>query len=147
MTATAPGWAAPTTPLPTGALPDPGFNAPAAPASERGHTTIAPGVVSSVAARAALDVPSVLRSEPSGLARVLRNRPAGLPDATAQVDEGRASVQLKVIIAYPAPVWSTAEQIRDRVRQQVQSLTGLTVGEIDLEVALLRPSVTRRRVV
>ena len=72
---------------------------------------------------------------------------AGLPGATAQVDEGVASLQLKVTIAYPAPVWSTSEMIRERVRQQVQRLTGLTVGEIDLEIALVRPTVTRPRVI
>ena len=147
MTATAPGWAAPTSTLSPELLPDPGFDSSAAPAHQRGHTIIAPGVVSSIAARAALEVPSVLRSEPTGLARVLGTGKARLPGATAQVDEGRANLQLKVTIAYPAPVWSTSEQVRERVRQQVQALTGLAVGEIDLEVALLRPTVTRRRVV
>jgi len=101
---------------------------------DRGETKIAPGVVSTIAARAALDVPGVMRSEPSGLARVLRRPEGGLPGASADVEGDHAHIELKVTFTYPVPVWSTADSVRQIVRQRVKSYTGLDVGEIDLEI-------------
>lgn len=119
----------------------------ARPEAERGETNIGPGVVSAVAARAALEVPGVVRSEPSAVARVMRRSGGGLPGASANVEGDQASVELQVTLTYPAPVWSTAEAVRQRVRQQVRAYTGLEVGAVDLQVAaLMQPQPRRSRV-
>ena len=147
MTTTAPGWAEPTTPIEPAPLPDPGLPSPATASGTRGETIIAPSVVSVIAARAALSVDGVMRSEASGLARVFRPGSSKAPDAVAHIDGGRASVRLDVTVAYPAPVWTVSDQIRARIREDIDRFTGLAVGEIDLQVGVVRPVVPRRRVV
>lgn len=144
---TAPDWAEPTVPVDQTGRVDPTTLRPGRPPGERGQTVIGPAVVTTIAARAALRVPGVMRSEPSALAKVFKVNEAGIPGASARIEEGRATVQLKVTMSYPTPVWSTSDEIRRSVRTDVERFTGLSVGEIDLEVSVARRPVISRRVV
>ncbi|MEV8633452.1 Asp23/Gls24 family envelope stress response protein [Streptosporangium sp. NPDC051023] len=99
----------------------------AVPAELRGRTDIPARVVSRIAARAAGEVARV---------REVRERgPLTFGGHThATVDGGLALLELEVSVEYPAPLLRMAEEIRRHVGERVRALTGLTVGQIDIDV-------------
>lgn len=120
--------------------------------ADRGHTRIAERVIEKIAARAATDV-----ERTGGAARqvlgvaVGRAGPAGPARAEAMVDGDVTSVRVALSVRWPAPVREVGRQVRAHVTEQVTTLTGLTVAEVDVDVTeLLSPArveAARRRVV
>ena len=99
-------------------------------------------VVAKVAAHAATELPDV--GGPSrGLARIPGGEMFGggradlhrRPKVTAHVDDGQAYLDLVVSIRWPASVPQVTATLRNHLRQTVQQLTGLQVGEVRIEVA------------
>jgi uncharacterized alkaline shock family protein YloU len=115
---------------PTGTLPEP---ASGALSSSKGETIILPRVVERIAARAASEVDGVTAAQ-SGVGRIL-SRPRGSePQASADIQAHRATVELSLAVRYPDPVRQVAEQVRERVVARVHELTGLGVGELNITV-------------
>ncbi|GHH70533.1 hypothetical protein GCM10017673_22570 [Streptosporangium violaceochromogenes] len=106
---------------------------PAVPAERRGRTEIPDQVVTRIAAHAAREVPRV---------REVRERgPLAFGGHTrAVVDGGLAMLELEVSVDYPAPLLHVAEEIRRHVGDRVHTLTGLTVGHIDIDVTGVVPA-------
>ncbi|MER7134564.1 Asp23/Gls24 family envelope stress response protein [Streptosporangium saharense] len=111
----------------------PAASRPAVPAELRGRTEIPERVVTRIAACAAREVERV---------REVRERgPLAFGKHThATVDGGLALLELEVSVDYPAPLLETAEEIRRHVGERVHTLTGLSVGQIDLDVTGVVPS-------
>ena len=105
---------------------------------QRGRTTIADRVVARVAARAVAEV-----EQTGGAARQLmgitlgRQTGEGTARVSARSDGHLAMIQLRLSLAYPAPVRTVTREVRRHVIEQVTGLTGFEVRHVDIEVARL----------
>ncbi len=105
---------------------------------QRGRTTIADRVVAQVAARAVTEV-----AQTGGAARQLigftlgRQTGQGPARVSARVDGNLAMIEMRLTLAYPAPVRSLTREVRRHVMERVASLTGIEVRHVDIEVARL----------
>ncbi|MGI5120605.1 Asp23/Gls24 family envelope stress response protein [Marinactinospora thermotolerans] len=99
---------------------------------QRGSTTIPERVVAKIAARAAAEVGGTRRVG-GGVTALLgsSSRPA---KASARINGTTVSLRLGIAVRYPAPVRSTAREVREHVRERVEQTTGLTVRHIDIEI-------------
>ena len=103
----------------------PGVTAPPSPLTvpgQRGRTTIADRVVAKIATRAVAEVGQAGESP----ARV-----------TARVNGNLAMIEMRLSLAYPAPVRSLTREVRRHVMERVATLTGIEVRHVDIEVACL----------
>jgi len=107
---------------------------------QRGRTTIADRVVTRVAARAVAEV-----EQTGGAARQLmgltigRQRGEGSARVSARTDGHLAMIQMRLSLAYPAPVRSLTREVRRHVMERVTGLTGFEVRHVDIEVVSLLP--------
>ena len=124
VAATLPDVTAPPTPL----------NVP----GQRGWTTIADRVVAKVAAQAVTEV-----EQTGGAAMQLigftigPETGKGTARVSARIDGHLAMIEMRLTLAYPAPVRSLTREVRRHVMERVTSLTGLEVRHVDIEVARL----------
>lgn len=107
-------------------------------AAERGRTRIADRVVEKIAARAVAEVDNA-----TGVARQalgVRLGSAG-PDRAARVDAevdgGVVTVRTSMAVRWSASVRTVTRQVRAHVTDRVQSLTGLRVEQVDIDVTSL----------
>ena len=115
-----------------------------------GTITIANGVVSKIAARAAAENPDagaaavrVLgRAVPAGHLGLRGTDLAGLPKASVDVDGSKAFLTLEISVRWPASVPAVTDQVRSYLRSRVTELTGLTVEEVHIVVADLVTDIT-----
>ena len=111
---------------------------------QRGRTTIADRVVTRVAARAVAEV-----EQTGGAARQLigitigPQTGEGTARVSARTDGHLAMIQLRVSLAYPAPVRAVTREVRRHVIERVTGLTGLEVRHVDIEVARLLSGTNR----
>ena len=105
---------------------------------QRGRTTIADRVVTRVAARAVAEV-----EQTGGAARQLmgvtigRQTGKGTAPVSARIDGHLAMIQLRLSLAYPAPVSALTREVRRHVIERVAGLTGFEVRHVDIEVVSL----------
>lgn len=97
------------------------------PPERRGHTSVSDRAATKIACRVAREVPEV-REVSQG------NRPWA-SGSSAQVHGDRVTVDLRVTVAYPAPLRTVARTIRRHVAARVGELTGLAVTRVDLTLA------------
>jgi uncharacterized alkaline shock family protein YloU len=98
---------------------------------DRGRLEVDPAVVRKVARRAADHAPATLRT------------PRG---TTVRVSGHGADVNLSVELAlrYPVAVREAVAEVRDRVRGDVERITGYRVRGVDVTVAALLPESRSR---
>jgi uncharacterized alkaline shock family protein YloU len=105
---------------------------------QRGRTAIADRVVARIATRAVAEV-----GQTGGAARQLigltvgRQTGEGPARVSARVDGNLAMIEMRLSLAYPAPVRSLTREVRRHVRERVTTLTGIEVRHVDIEVAAL----------
>ncbi|PSK92262.1 putative alkaline shock family protein YloU [Murinocardiopsis flavida] len=106
--------------------------------SGRGRTVVPERVVARIAARAVSEVEGT---------RGLSGRLGGLvvggrvpARAHARVSGSRIALRLVIALHYPAPLRSTAREVREHVRRRVEHCTGMTVQHIDIEIGELVPA-------
>jgi len=105
---------------------------------QRGRTTIGDRVVTRVAARAVAEV-----EQTGGAARQLmgftigRQTGEGTAPVSARIDGHLAMIQLRLSLAYPAPVRTLTREVRRHVIERVTGLTGFEVRHVDIEVVSL----------
>ncbi|WP_436773727.1 Asp23/Gls24 family envelope stress response protein [Yinghuangia sp. YIM S09857] len=110
---------------------------PPAPPAERGSLRIGERVVEKIAARAAREATGVAAPETK-----LRD-----PKAGVKLRNDHATVRLDLDVPYPGQVKEMAGTVRQRVRSDVERLTGMPVVRIDVVVArMTRIGKGRRRV-
>ncbi|WP_020496512.1 Asp23/Gls24 family envelope stress response protein [Sciscionella marina] len=101
----------------------------AAPAADRGKTTIADRVVERIATRALAGMDGI-----------------GTATATANIEGNTATVRLRVSVRYPEPVSEVTGRARELVRERIGELTGLGVPRVDITVTALETANDTRRV-
>ena len=124
--------------------------APLAGCTELGRISIADGVVTKIAARAAAENPDagaatarVLgRAVPGAIPGVRGTDLDSLPKTTVDVDGSKAYVSLEIAVRWPAPVAEVTEQVRRHVRERIRELAGLEVEEVHIIVADLATDIT-----
>jgi uncharacterized alkaline shock family protein YloU len=118
--------------------------------SELGRISIADGVVTKIAARAAAENPDagaatarVLgRAVPGALPGVRSTDLDALPKTTVDVDGSKAYVSLEIAVRWPAPVAEVTGRVRHHVRERIRELAGLEVEEVHIVVADLATNIT-----
>ena len=118
--------------------------------NELGTISIADGVVSKIAARAAAENPDAGAAAARMLGRAVPG--AGymgvrgtdleaLPKTSVEVDGSKAFVNLEISVRWPASVPEITGQVRRHVRDRVRELTGLDVDEVHIVVADLATDI------
>ncbi len=111
--------------------------------TELGTIRVSDEAVAKIAALAAAEVPDAGASATRVLGRAVPGgghlgiRSAdldGFPKATADVDGSVAYVSIELSVRWPASVPHVTSRVRERVRDQVQQLTGLTIPEVRIAV-------------
>lgn len=102
---------------------------------ERGTTIIRDGVLTKIAAEAASEVEGA-RGRSSRLGGWF-----GEGDRSIQAQVRRSgrivTLHLEIALDYPRPIRRTAGEVRARVRDQVEGLTGLAVRHVDIDIVEL----------
>ncbi len=124
--------------------------------TEFGRVDIDDDVVARIAAEAAAEVPDAGSAASGMLGRTLAQTPtpgvrhstlAEPPKVDAEVDGTLVRLDLVLSVRWGASVPAVVTRVRERVGARVAELTGLTVTDIDVEVAELispeRPPRTR----
>jgi len=115
------------------------------PSAERGVTEISETVVERIAVRSASDVDGVHAVPVSAIRRLFR--PGAEHAAEAAIGLNAVSVEIQVSVEYPRSIPTVTEAVRHRVREQIQQLTGMSVGVVAITVAALpSPGAPRARV-
>ncbi|WP_328325311.1 MULTISPECIES: Asp23/Gls24 family envelope stress response protein [unclassified Streptomyces] len=99
--------------------------------AERGSTRIADRVVSKIAAQAAREA---IGTVPDG---------GTAPHATVTVQDSRARVRVSLDLGYPSDIGAQCGAVRRRVAQRVESLAGMEVPEVAVQVERLHSEQTR----
>ncbi|MDL4821961.1 Asp23/Gls24 family envelope stress response protein [Actinomadura opuntiae] len=101
----------------------------------RGRTTISDRAVARIVAKAARETAGAGGLGRSVLGVGVPGRRAARTDVRVNGEVVTAKVALSV--AYPMPVRDVARQVRESVRDRVEAMTGLTVRQVDVDVAEL----------
>jgi len=109
--------------------------------AERGRTTIANGVVAKIAGLAAREVEGVhdlvstsLGQTVAGIARAVTRTGGQDHGVSVEVGQREAAVDLRLIAEYGVNIPSVADEVRRNVTHRVESMTGLTVKEVNISV-------------
>lgn len=104
----------------------------------RGRTQIAARVPERITSRmiAEADAAGGLARRILGV-RVGRDGQAAPPRVQARIDGNLVTLRVAVSVAYPAPVRQVVGQLREQVMARVSELTGLRVGQVDVDVVTL----------
>ena len=124
-----------------GALPELGDPA------ERGSLTVADRVVQRVAGHAVtlVDGASAAPRRVLGVA-VGEAREGKEASVDARVDGHTATISTSVTIGWPASVREVAGRLRQRLRDDVEHITGVRVAHVDIDVvSMSAPAVQRKR--
>lgn len=143
MTATVPG--APPSPPPADDTPTQQLHLGAgAPPDQRGRVDVADQVVEKIAA-GALDEVDGVGGTTGAVGRMFgRDDTGGRPRVEATVSGSAVRLDVRLSVAYPAPVAETCDRARERVVRTVGELTGLDVARVDITVtALTTPERSR----
>ncbi|MGL5859268.1 MAG: Asp23/Gls24 family envelope stress response protein [Angustibacter sp.] len=105
-------------------------------AEARGVLTVADRAIGRVATAVASEVLGVVRVDPATSSvmgsRLSRALGRGYPRAQVTQAGHRAQVSLAVAVAWPHPLSATAVDVRDRVRERLQTLLDLEVDMVDV---------------
>lgn len=108
--------------------------------TDRGTTTIADQVVAKVAGLAMQEIAGV-HAVGGGFSRALgaaREALGGSKDVSqgvsVEVGKKQAAIDLTLIVEYPHPIHKVADEVREVVLKNVESLVGLEVVEVNIDV-------------
>lgn len=108
------------------------------PPESRGRTELAERVPERIARQLIAEA-----GEAGGVTRRVLGVPIGRggtaapPRVQARIDGNLVILRMTVSVAYPAPVRQVVGQLRERVIARVGELTGLRVGQVDVDVTTL----------
>lgn len=119
---------------------DGGRELEAQPAGSRGVTTIRDSVVAKIASIAAREVRGVAdlggtaESAIGGVMDRLRGDEHSTAGVGVEVGERQAAVDIAMRVEYPARIQEVARSVRENVIDQVETMTGLDVVEVNVGV-------------
>ncbi|MBV9578675.1 MAG: Asp23/Gls24 family envelope stress response protein [Chloroflexi bacterium] len=106
-----------------------------------GKTTIADVVVSKIAGIAAREVPGVhelvgqgVGAAVSGIAQRVGRADARSAGVTVEVGEREAAVDFRLTVEYGISIPNLAVEVRSNVMDRLQTMTGLRVKEVNIDV-------------
>jgi uncharacterized alkaline shock family protein YloU len=108
--------------------------------SELGRVTIAPEAIAQIVGRTASECYGVvgmsLRAPGPPRDRVTRLLPKGKPlrGIVVRNEDGAVALELYVVVAYGLNLAEVAGTIRSQVAYEVERLTGLRVGSVDVHI-------------
>lgn len=108
-----------------------------APSRTRGALVVAEKVVEKIAGQAASEVLAVSGRSGGFLGIGSEADASARPRVDATLSGTSADLSLAVGIAYPGSIRRAAEELRDHVTRRVESLTGIDVGRVDIDVTSL----------
>lgn len=112
------------------------------PAAESGSTWIADQIVAKIAAAAAREVDGVEDLRGGSIRRGwVRASDRGRGGAAGvRIEDGRASIDLRLVVRDGAAIPAVVDAVRARVTERVQHGTGLTVTKVDIGVVDVVPA-------
>lgn len=112
------------------------------PAAESGSTWIADQIVAKIAAAAAREVDGVEDLRGGGMRRGwVRASDRGRGGAAGiRIEDGRASIDLRLVVRDGAAIPAVVDAVRARVTERVEHGTGLTVTKVDIGVVDVVPA-------
>jgi uncharacterized alkaline shock family protein YloU len=108
---------------------------------DRGKTIIANGVVAKIAGLAAREVDGVhdlvshnIGQTVAGLARAVARQASQDMGVNVEVGQREAAVDIRMITEYGVNIPSVADAVRRNVTHRVESMTGLTIKEVNVVI-------------
>jgi uncharacterized alkaline shock family protein YloU len=100
----------------------------------RGSTTIAPGVLVTIARLAALAVPGVtsLARIPGGVNRIFRR--GSSEGIRIQVDDNAVSVDLHLVLSHQSNVREVSRTVQAEVARAIEEMVGMEIRRIDVHI-------------
>ena len=107
--------------------------------NQNGSVSFATDVVATIAGLAATEVEGVASMvSGSGMLDILGRRGQSTRNLTrgvkVEVQDGQVSVQVSIIIDYGIPVPEVAANIQENVKKAIETMSGLTVANVDVHV-------------
>lgn len=110
--------------------------------SEHGKTMISDAVVAKIAGIAAREIKGVFDLIPSGVRPSLVNFAQRVSGADrrgkgvgVEVGQKEAAIDLTMIVHYGVNIPDVTTAVRENIRDRIYSMTGLTVREVNIDVA------------
>lgn len=118
------------------------------PPEERGRLTVEDRVVEKVAGYAVMCVAHAAAAPRRVLGvNIGEARPDDAASVQAQVADDIANVHATIAVRWPKSVQGVADEVRDRIRSDVTTITGVRVDHVDVEVvSMTLPDSAERRV-
>jgi uncharacterized alkaline shock family protein YloU len=108
---------------------------------EPGRLEVSDRVVEKIAGHAVTLVPDAAAAPRRVLGvRIGQAGPEDAANVSADVHDGIASVQATIAVRWPNSVKQVAAEVRERIRGEVTSLTGVEVDHVDVEVVSMTVS-------
>ena len=102
---------------------------------EQGTIRISEDVVAAIAAQAASETDGITLMTVAGSAVTdLIGKKQGKKGIKITFEENRVHVDVYLLMAYGKPIPAAAQKVQDRVIAALQSMTGLTVGNVNVHV-------------
>lgn len=111
-------------------------------AGQRGSLHLADRVVEKIARAAALEVSGVAPAR-AGTSRLGALLGRGYPDADVDVAGLRGRVRIALATLWPHPAAQVAADVREHVTHQLQTLAGLQIDSVAVDVQAVVPSSQR----
>jgi len=119
---------------------NPGVEAAHSLSAPLGRITIAPDVVAQIAGHAALESYGVVGMSARGRVGRLLSRDRPGQGVVVGHGEGGATLDLYVVCEYGLNLAEVASGLRNRVRYDVERLTGLAVGSVEVHIQDVKTS-------
>lgn len=101
-----------------------------------GEIEISKDVITTIAAVAAHEVEGLIeQSSKSGISSVFK-RGSGKTVET-ELEDGQVKINVNIAVKYGYPVHETAKEVQDKVKEEVEEMTGLEVNTVNVDVAAL----------
>ncbi len=132
------------------ATPDPTTSADALPRpalTGRGHLVISQHVMERLVSQVASEITQA--GGTSGGLLGIGSHPdlSARPAAKVELSGQKAAISLDIVLGYPTPLASTTDRVREHVVTKVQSLTGVEVTRVDIDVTGLHLTTGQREAV
>jgi len=108
-----------------------------------GSLQISTEVVAKIARLAAMEIENVaeVAAGSTQSVRGLLGKTSLKKPVTVVMEDGVASITVRLIAAYGSKIMPLCEKVQENVKQTVQNMTGITVSRVDVEVVgLAEPS-------
>ena len=103
----------------------------------RGRLVLADRVVEKIAGQAAAEVAVTAGRSGGFLGIGSENDTTARPKVDVTLSSDSADLALSVGIAYPGSIRRATQEVRDRVTERVETLTGVDVRRVDIDVKFL----------